>query len=357
MIKKFFAIAIICLAMFVGSGLAATLPNATPETQGISVSTDIVCVGTVLQSSEYSHALTSGNNLLTPHLAANESRSTQAYRQAINANNGKVAISKTFAANTKDATSEQFNVKTETEAAYSGSVMITSEGASVMTMGTGKTLADDVIACPFGPTVAGKTIPASNELVSAGSYGVISSGVVSTDVSTRAITGTDAPSALNYDISVTGIAGSKVPNTGSQAVGFMSTTFTVDAQDARKNGGTNTTTLKDIPNVYNVIYAPAYNLQQNALINQNNVADITDIGAGNDKQVVSQNNFASIKLNMCPSINGGKVTIQVNPTAAKQTVTTTTPVYTPASDITYKDSSFVDGKFTMQKSYTYTSGF
>ncbi len=208
---RIFGVVICALALavaFSGMAIADRPVNQTPETQGISVSTQIDCIGTVTSTSSLAWTISSGGTGLP--LGDQEVRATTGYNEDTNAVNGHTVYSKQFGVDTANKIADQNNVQSDRLITFeqipgTGGRMTSSEDIMIDTVGNPTSTAGAML-CPFGPS-ASDTIPAFCNIVQSGSAVDLTFGSVATQASSRTVAATaDIPVALAYHINVQGIA-------------------------------------------------------------------------------------------------------------------------------------------------------
>jgi hypothetical protein len=201
------------LLAFMCAGVSAGV-NQTPEIQGITTSTQIDCVGTVTNTA--SLGWTSGTGSTSPPLADSQAVQTTSYSENTMAVSGHTVYQKDFSVNTGNANLDQSNVQS--------SRIITFEGIDGGRMTSDESLLIDTVSmpvsttgsmlCPFG-SADGDAIPASCNIVTAGSSVDATSVSLVTKAAGRTITATaDVPASLSYSINVHGVT-ADVPAVGS----------------------------------------------------------------------------------------------------------------------------------------------
>ena len=221
---KILGIAALIMVLSIGFVSAAILPNATPETQGISTQTVVQCTGLVTNSEQY--ASQDSNQILNgAPLASGEVYGQSVYTSDLVAVNGATSLVKSMDLNTKNSVQGTDNVKTNQVLNFvggNGGQAIGSESASIFNAGQA-TSSKDQFLCPFTASTT-TTVPPFNENVAVGShfdaYNIQENS--QTGITSVAATG-DVPSSLSYNI-------------GASGTGSINTYMNVLAQDARGNG-------------------------------------------------------------------------------------------------------------------------
>ena len=321
-ITKVLMALVIALA-FVGAASAAILPNATPETQGITVDTIIQCDGVVTINEDYASQL-SNQVLNGAPLAKGEVYSQSTYSNRISAVNGQTTYVKGVELNNKNQVGDGENVATSQILEFIGVRMTGDESATIFNAGQA-TSGVTAVMCPF--TVADNPIiPPFNEMVVLGAHYDVSNIDEASQVGITGVAKTgDVPSSIHMNIAATG-------------KGAIGTYLGVVAQDARGTGsqlvtpetttkipGKSTTTVIT-PGTTTVTKTPAIVVCGKVIVPEKITTTTTD-----------------------------PVTKTV--TTKDQKVTTPavyTPV-TPSSDIRYSERTNVQGTFTFAKNMKYTS--
>lgn len=229
---KKLSILVIALAMLMaitGIASAAVLPNATPETQGISTSTVIQCDGLVLTDEHYASEL-SNQVLDGAPLATEEVYSQSTYNNRISAVKGVTTYVKTIDANNKNQLVTGENVATAQTLLFSGASVTGEESAAIFNAGQA-TSGTEKFMCPF-TSAATTTVPPFNEMAIMGShYGATQLSATSQVGITGVAKTGDVPSTIHMNLEATG-------------VGSIGTFMGVNAQDARGTGQTLITPAK-----------------------------------------------------------------------------------------------------------------
>jgi hypothetical protein len=217
-------IAFVALVALTGVAMAAVLPNATPETQGISTSTVVQCSGIVLSSENYASEL-SNQQLNGAPLAAAEVYGQSTYSGSLMAVKGVTTFVKTVDLNDKNQVLGGTNVKTNQVldfAGYNGGQAVGDESATIFNAGQA-TSGKEQFLCPF-TSAATTTVPPFNEAVIMTSHFDVTDIQENSQVGILGVAATgDVPSTINYNIGATG-------------TGSIGTTMGVFAQDARGTG-------------------------------------------------------------------------------------------------------------------------
>ncbi|MDD1720146.1 MAG: hypothetical protein LUQ25_08815, partial [Methanoregulaceae archaeon] len=248
---------------FTGSALADIPVNATPETKGISVTTNINAQGTVTasdsitwqQSSDalnapplisagrapsYSGDLAPGTIAHDPNgvgagvdTSTGEVQYTAGYTEATMAVQGVTSYTKTTSVDTANKIADKNNIaanKIVTFIAANEQGRMTSS-EDILVDGAGATTSSaDKILCPFG-TAAGPFFPPFCNVVMTGSKVDVSLASVSTSASERFVAATaDVPVVQAYSVSVKGVTSSEG---SADAIGSASAFMTAHLQDGR----------------------------------------------------------------------------------------------------------------------------
>jgi hypothetical protein len=325
-ITKILMALVIALA-FVGAASAAVLPNSTLETQTITTSTIVQCDGIVITSANYANEQT--NQVLNgAPLAAKEVYGASAYNSQMIALNGETTMVKNVNLNTKNQVTTGKNIDVTTDVLFTGADggFVTGD-ESIMQFNAGQagTKTGDVTLCPFTST-KDSTIPPFNEAVVMGSKYDMYYGTIATEAGATTIAGTaDVASNTQYAISATG-------------AGSLTAYMNVFAQDARGTGSNLVSPEKT-----------------------------TTIPGQTTKTVITPGTTTVTKtpaIVICGKVIVPEKTTTVTTDPVVKTVITkdqkvTTPaVYspvTPSAETSYKESTTVNGRFTIAKSFGYTS--
>jgi len=215
--KKFGTIMIACAVMLVLIGFGMTVsadraPNQTPETQGITTSTAIICTGTVTNTANMVW-VTSSEAAGGAPLSAQEVQSTTSYSENTIASNGYVSYTKEFGVDTANKVANQNNVQSsriiEFIASGDGNPMgrmISDESLMIDNVGLAASTSDYML-CPFGSS-SSSSIPAFCNIVEAGSSLDMTEVSVASQASSRTIAASaDVPVALSYHIKAQGFDG------------------------------------------------------------------------------------------------------------------------------------------------------
>jgi hypothetical protein len=221
-----------------GFAMAAVLPNATLETNGISSTTVVECDGVVLSTATYSSE--QSNQVLNgAPLAAKEVYSSGAYISNYVGLNGKTSFVKTIDTNTKNQVLNGQNIAVSTELTYEGGeggFATGTESIAQFNAGQAGTKTGDATLCPFTQT-KDTQIPPFNEQVEIGSRFMLYDGDVYTTAGATTIGSTaDVPSQTEYTFDAAGN-------------GMANVYMKVSAQDARGDGKTLVIPEKVIPAV------------------------------------------------------------------------------------------------------------
>ena len=207
-----------CLIAFTGVAMAAQMPNATPETQGVKTSVAIsVASGTVSTSESMVMQVATGEDGINkPPLDTGDSQVINSYSEMGDFKNGATEYAKTFNADTGNKVLGQSNVAThrniqflaQTNAAGLTGSAETTEKLVMDIVGEFSNLADEIL-CPFAadsPTSS----PQFCNIVQAGSTVTgVQIGSLITDSSKRDIQATlDFPAEFSYAINAKVVSGS-----------------------------------------------------------------------------------------------------------------------------------------------------
>jgi hypothetical protein len=243
LMKRTYVLAILAVAAlfaFCGCAMADIPVNATPETKGITVTTNINAQGTVTASDsltwqQSSDALNAppllGGNTSTG--AAGEVQYTAGYSEATLAVQGVTSYTKTTAIDTGNKIADKNNIAANKIvtfiAANEQGRMTSSEDILVDGAGNTTTSADKIL-CPFGNQASGYFPPFCN-VVMTGSKVDVSLASVSTSASERFVAATaDVPVVQAYSISLKGVTSSEG---SADAIGSASAFMTAHLQDGR----------------------------------------------------------------------------------------------------------------------------
>jgi hypothetical protein len=260
---------VLVIVAITGCAMADIPVNATPETKGISVTTNINTQGTVTASESLSWQQSSDALNAPPLLGggaapvpedyaywpyiqptdrwfnapesipyygenqAGEVQYTAGYTEATMAVQGVTSYTKTTAVDTGNKIADKNNIaanKIVTFIAANEQGRMTSS-EDILVDGAGNiTTAADKILCPFG-TAAGPFFPPFCNVVMAGSKVDVSLASVSTSASERFVSATaDVPVAQAYSISLKGVTSSEG---SADAIGSASAFLTAHLQDGR----------------------------------------------------------------------------------------------------------------------------
>jgi hypothetical protein len=258
-----FLLALVFIA-FTGFAAADIPVNATPETKGITVTTNVNAQGTVTASDsltwqQSSDALDApplkmaGNQLgneealeyfgfptvvywpLSPYegIATGEVQYTAGYSESTMAVQGVTSYTKTTAVDTANKIADKNNIaanKIVTFIAANEQGRMTSSEDILVDGAGAPTSAADKILCPFG-TASGPMFPPFCNVVMTGSKVDVSLASISTSASERFVSATaDVPVVQAYAISGKGVTSSEG---SADAVGSMSAFMTAHLQDGR----------------------------------------------------------------------------------------------------------------------------
>ena len=190
--------------------------NQTPEIQGITTSTQIDCVGTVTNTASLAWTSSTGSVQTSPPLADSQATQTTSYSENTMAVSGHTVYQKDFSVNTGNQNLDQNNIQSSrimTFEGINGGRMTSDESLLIDTVSM-PVPAAGALLCPFG-SADGDSIPASCNIVTAGSSVDATSVSLVTKAGGRTITATaDVPASLAYSINVHGVT-SDVPAIGS----------------------------------------------------------------------------------------------------------------------------------------------
>ena len=236
------AVAAIVLLAFIGSATADIPVNATPETKGITVTTNINAQGTVTASDSLTWQQSSDALNAPPLIEAGtednpnstgEVQYTAGYTEQTLAVQGVTSYTKTTAVDTANKIADKNNIaanKIVTFIAANEQGRMTSS-EDILVDGAGAiTSSADKILCPFGTQPSGYFPPFCN-VVMTGSKVDVSLASVSTSASERFVAATaDVPVVQAYSISVKGVTSSEG---SADAIGSASAFMTAHLQDGR----------------------------------------------------------------------------------------------------------------------------
>ena len=216
--------ALILLLLLAGAVSADRAPCATPETQGISVTTEVVCVGTVSNSVNLGWSISSGT--LDGTLAAGETQSSMGYSEETMAVNGYTHYTKDFSVDTAGQNLIGNNIKSTRQVVFSAQLggdgtgrMTSSEDIFLDGCGSSANAAEAYL-CPFSVSGSSGVAPAYCNIVKAGSYVDVSEVSLVTTASARGVTqNADVPVALGYAIRAQGLTPT---DPSSAAIGSIS---------------------------------------------------------------------------------------------------------------------------------------
>jgi hypothetical protein len=226
------------LIAITGCAMAAQVPNATPETQGVKTTVAIsVASGSVSTSESMVMQIANNNNgINSPPLDYGERQAINGYTEMGDFKNGATEYAKTFTADTGNKVLGTYNVQThrniqylaQTNAAGLTGTSETTEQAFMDLVGADSNAAAEIL-CPFAPNSVDSS-PAFCNIVQAGSaVSGVQIGSLITDMSKRDIQATaDFPAEFNYGISAKVVSGS------------VSAFMNVHAQEARPDGSPDT---------------------------------------------------------------------------------------------------------------------
>ena len=231
---KKFAIAVLALAILaVGMAMADRPVNQTPETQGISTTTDVSVMGTLTNAESITWVM-SDQDTRAASLSAEEVQYTMAYTQSVQAEQGIATFTaqndldtQNKVANTKNFATTKTLEYTQIEDGYGRATtteVLTVDGAGMNTSSSDKFL------CPFAIAATG-TIPRFCNIIEVGSSFTGSGVSMTTIASERHVAkSSDVPVSVDYNIDLNG-------------QGTASAYYKAHFQEAR---GTNTDKALDI---------------------------------------------------------------------------------------------------------------
>jgi hypothetical protein len=231
----FAGVVIVAVAMLIaltGCAMADIPVNATPETKGITVTTNINAQGTVTASDSLTWQQ-SNTALNAPPLTADEVQYTAGYTEATLAVQGVTSYTKTTAIDTANKIADKNNIaanKIVTFIAANEQGRMTSS-EDILVDGAGNQTTDaNKILCPFGQQASGYFPPFCNVVMS-GSKVDVSLASISTSASERFVAATaDVPVVQAYSISGKGVTSSEG---SADAIGSMSAFMTAHLMDGR----------------------------------------------------------------------------------------------------------------------------
>jgi len=200
------AITVLVLVCACGMALADNPVNQTPETQGITVTTNVVCQGLVTQSTSVVWQQSSAA-LDSPPLSATESQYTMSYQQNMIADQGYTEYTGRNSLDTSAKVANQNNFESTKQIDFVGSDtgrITYSEDLLLDGAGTASGTASRML-CPFASS-ASDTIPAFCNVVEMGSTFDGKMVSMMTDVSERHVTATADPGvAAKYNVQLSGV--------------------------------------------------------------------------------------------------------------------------------------------------------
>ncbi|MDD1719942.1 MAG: hypothetical protein LUQ25_07780 [Methanoregulaceae archaeon] len=237
-------IAVSVLIALSGCAVADIPVNATPETQGITVTTNINCQGTVMASDSLTWQQSS-DALNSPPLEAStvesdgtvtgsgEVQYTAGYTENTMAVEGVTSYTKTTSLDSANKIADKNNIAANKIvtfiAASEQGRMVSTEDILVDGAGAATSSGDNIL-CPFGSTDSG-TFPPFCNIVQTGSSVDLTLGSVSTSASERFVSDTaDVPISQAYSISVKGVSTS---DGTVDAIGSASAYMKAHLQDGR----------------------------------------------------------------------------------------------------------------------------
>jgi hypothetical protein len=236
------ALVVLAIIAFTGCAVADIPVNATPETKGITVTTNINAQGTVTASDSLTRQQSSDALNAPPLVEAatednpnstGEVQYTAGYTEQTTAVQGVTSYTKTTAIDTANKIADKQNIAANKIvtfiAANEQGRMVSSEDILVDGAGACTTSADKIL-CPFGNQPSGLFPPFCN-VVMTGSKVDVSLASVSTSASERFVAATaDVPVVQAYSISVKGVTSSEG---SADAIGSASAFMTAHLQDGR----------------------------------------------------------------------------------------------------------------------------
>ncbi len=258
-VSSIFAMGI--LLALLGIVSADVLPDAVPETQGISVTTSVIILrGSLIHSDDLVWQMTTGPALNSPPLGANpltvdingnpfsvygltgsgETASVSAYRENLNAMDGKIAFQKTLTFDTSNQVAIGDNLKVSkvmefTSIPGAASRVVDDEEAMIDNMGQSQATGN-VMLCPFGAG-ANAMIPAFCNRVTMGSSLDMTDVSVATELFLRSAAATaDVPASIRYTINVKGPQSTATGGTPSVAKGTVTARMNAHIMEGRVFG-------------------------------------------------------------------------------------------------------------------------
>ncbi|MDD1715596.1 MAG: hypothetical protein LUQ01_01210 [Methanolinea sp.] len=201
------ALAIVLLTGLCGLAMADNPVNQTPETQGITTSTYVVCEGTVTQNTEMVWQQSSAS-LDSPPLTDTETQYTVSYSEQMIADNGYTEFTSQKELDTAAQVANQNNFESTDQIDFiptsAGSYITFEEDLLVDGAGMPESTATSLL-CPFGASTY-DTIPAYCNIVEMGSSFDGTAVSMLTDVEERHVTATADPGvSMSYGVSLEGI--------------------------------------------------------------------------------------------------------------------------------------------------------
>jgi hypothetical protein len=228
-------IAMVALLALTGSAMADGRVNATPEIQGITVSTSINALGTVSETDSLTWVTTNIGDL-NPALDAGQAVYTTTYDDKLSAVSGQTTWVKTAAISTANQVGSQQNVKMDAnlqfEADGTGRA-VREENIDLSGEATARNT-DTLYMCPFSLGTS-STVPAyCNRVLSGSKIDATLTSVVTQAKESFVGTNSDFPVTQGYSIAAKGITYSDgtIP-----MLGTASSWQTVSVKEAR-NGST-----------------------------------------------------------------------------------------------------------------------
>lgn len=224
--KRVFLVLLVAMALIVGCTMAARLPPATPETQTIKSTTDIKCIGDVLESQTLTQAVSSKNNIYNAPLSKTEVVSISSYSQNVMSVNANAKYTNTLSVDTDNKPLDLNNVDSITQLTVNGGRTTMNEGIAVDVVGKADKT-EEIMLCPFGEAKT-EEFPPFCDISRMGGYVDLASGSVATSTGDRTVAAiADVPLTANYKISVIGYG------TNPYAIGSAGAYMDVHALDAR----------------------------------------------------------------------------------------------------------------------------
>jgi hypothetical protein len=233
------AVALVVLVALTGSAMADRPANAVPETQGVSITQVVNCVGTVMESESLTWVQTGGNQTYAnwDHLAGtNDTQYTTGYSDTFIAPDGQTNLVKTSALDTANKVLNQNNFKVSTQIQYvsAGNGARATRDESLMLDGVGDTgTISGAMLCPFASVMNGNVFPSFCNVQIAGSKFDMTQANVVTNANERFLGSADYPVTFHYDVKTANFqdsTGAAIPNLGS-----ISSYYRAHFQEGRMN--------------------------------------------------------------------------------------------------------------------------